>query len=36
MDIIERINKLKIIDSHMHLGIGPNVLYYKYSDERVY
>jgi len=36
MDIIDRIKNLKIIDSHMHLGIAPNVLYHKYSDERVY
>ena len=36
MDLNEKLKKFKIIDSHMHLGIMPNVLYYNYSDERVF
>jgi len=36
MELLQEIKKYKIIDSHMHLGIGPNVLYYNYSDERVF
>ncbi|MEI7615706.1 MAG: amidohydrolase family protein [Actinomycetota bacterium] len=35
MDLIEKLKNFKIIDSHMHLGIAPNVLYYDYTDERV-
>jgi predicted TIM-barrel fold metal-dependent hydrolase len=35
MDLNEKLKNFKIIDSHMHLGIGPNVLYYNYRDERV-
>lgn len=35
MDLIDKIKNLMIIDSHMHLGVTPNVLYYNYSDERV-
>lgn len=34
-NIKEEIKKFKLIDSHMHLGIAPNTLYYKYNDERV-
>ncbi len=36
MDLDEKLKNFKIIDSHMHLGIGPNVLYYNYSDKRVF
>jgi predicted TIM-barrel fold metal-dependent hydrolase len=36
MDLIEKLKNFKIIDSHMHLGVGPNVLYYNYNDERVF
>ena len=36
MDLSEKLNNFKIIDSHMHLGIAPNVLYYNYSDKRVF
>jgi len=36
MDIAKKLKNFKIIDSHMHLGIAPNVLYYNYSDERVF
>ncbi|MFC2159808.1 amidohydrolase family protein [Actinomycetota bacterium] len=35
INIGEEIKKFKIIDSHMHLGIGFRVLYYNYSDDRV-
>ncbi len=35
MNVEEELKKFKIIDSHMHLGIAANTLYYKYSDERV-
>ncbi|MHB1334960.1 MAG: amidohydrolase family protein [Candidatus Humimicrobiaceae bacterium] len=35
MDLEKEIKSYNIIDSHMHLGILPNVLYYNYSDERV-
>lgn len=35
INIEQELKKFKIIDSHMHLGIGLNVLYYKYSDDRV-
>ena len=34
-DIVEEIKKFRVIDSHMHLGVFPNTLYYKYNDERV-
>ena len=34
-NIEEEIKKFKLIDSHMHLGVAPNTLYYKYIDERV-
>ncbi len=34
-NIPEEIKKFKLIDSHMHLGVAPNTLYYNYSDERV-
>jgi len=36
MDLNEKLKNFKIIDSHMHLGIAPNVLYYNYSDKRVF
>lgn len=32
---MDRKNKFKIIDSHMHLGVAPNLHYYNYSDARV-
>jgi uncharacterized protein len=32
---LDKENIFKVIDSHMHLGVAPNVHYYKYSDERV-
>lgn len=35
MNIEEEIKKFKLIDSHMHLGVAANTLYYKSSDERV-
>ena len=35
INIEEEIKKFKIIDSHMHLGVAANTLYYKYNDERV-
>lgn len=34
-NIEEEIKKFKLIDSHMHLGVAPNTLYYNYDDERV-
>ncbi len=34
-NIEEEIKKFKLIDSHMHLGVAPDTLYYNYSDERV-
>jgi len=34
-NIEEEIKKFRLIDSHMHLGIASNTLYYKYNDERV-
>ena len=35
MNLTEKLKNFEIIDSHMHLGIAPNVLYYNYSDDRV-
>jgi predicted TIM-barrel fold metal-dependent hydrolase len=34
-NIEDEIKKFKLIDSHMHLGIAPNTLYYNYNDDRV-
>lgn len=34
-NISEELKKFKLIDSHMHLGVLPNTLYYKYNDDRV-
>lgn len=36
MELIKKLNKFRLIDSHMHLGVGPNVMYYNYSNDRVY
>ena len=35
MNLTEKLKNFEIIDSHMHLGVAPNVLYYNYSDDRV-
>jgi uncharacterized protein len=35
INIEEELKKFKIIDSHMHLGVAANTLYYNYSDDRV-
>jgi len=34
-NIESEIKKFRLIDSHMHLGVTPNTLYYKYNDGRV-
>ena len=36
MNLTEKLKNFEIIDSHMHLGVAPNVLYYNYSDDRVF
>jgi uncharacterized protein len=36
MELLKKLEKFKLIDSHMHFGVAPNVLYYNYCDDRVY
>lgn len=35
VDVRRELAKFRLIDAHMHLGVAPNTLYYRYDDDRV-